>query len=134
LHNGLIDAVAVCGPRNTVLDKLKLVAVHGRDVNCGRPRDEKPRVAVLARWDMPATPKASAKSVQHGAGGALCKATGGAVLLTNKNGKPLDRAKPEVLAEGVNSKSIAARLTRQRWGETRGGFNRKLVYQPLGLA
>jgi hypothetical protein len=46
-------------------------------------------------------------------------------------------AKSEVLADGVNPKSIAAELTQQRWRETRGGFNRKLVYEPLawlGLA
>ena len=27
---------------------------------------------------------------------------------------------------------LAAELTRQRWSETRGGFNRKLVYEPWG--
>jgi hypothetical protein len=32
-HDGLIDAVAVCGPRNPVLDKLKFIAVLGRDVD-----------------------------------------------------------------------------------------------------
>ena len=32
------------------------------------------------------------------------------------------------------SKSIAARMTRSRWSHTRGGFNRKLGYPPLGLA
>ena len=42
--------------------------------------------------------------------------------------------KPEVLADGVNPNSIAARMTRARWSETRGGLNRKLVYEPLGLA
>jgi hypothetical protein len=31
----------------------------------------------------------------------------GAVQLTNENGKPLDGAKPEVVADGVNPKSIA---------------------------
>jgi len=32
-HDGLIDAAAVCGPRNPVLDKLKFIAVRGRDVD-----------------------------------------------------------------------------------------------------
>ena len=54
--------------------------------------------------------------------------------LTDENGKPLKDAKPEVLADGVNPKSIAARMTRARWSKTRGGLNRKLVYEPLGLA
>jgi hypothetical protein len=43
-------------------------------------------------------------------------------------------AKSEMLADGVNPKFIAARLTRARWSDTRGGFNRKLVYEPWGLA
>jgi hypothetical protein len=34
--------------------------------------------------------------------------------LTVANGKPVEGAKPEALADGVNPKSIAARLTRQR--------------------
>jgi hypothetical protein len=51
-----------------------------------------------------------------------------------RDNKPLDSVEPEVLADGVNPKSIAAKLTPQRWSETRGGFNRKLVYEPLGLA
>jgi hypothetical protein len=58
----------------------------------------------------------------------------GCVVLADAAGTPLKDAKPEVLADGVNPKSVAARLTRARWGETRGGFNRKLVYEPLGLA
>jgi hypothetical protein len=32
----------------------------------------------------------------------------------------------------LKSRSIAARMTRARWSDTRGGFNRKLVYEPLG--
>ena len=48
--------------------------------------------------------------------------------------KALKDAKPEVLADGVNPKNIAARMTRARWSDTRGGFNRKLDYPPLGLA
>jgi len=51
----------------------------------------------------------------------------GAVQLTDANGKPLKDATPEVLADGVNPKSIVARMTRARWSETRGGFNRKLA-------
>jgi hypothetical protein len=53
--------------------------------------------------------------------------------IIGSNGKALKDAKPEVLADGVNPKSIAARMTRARWIETRGGFNWKLDYQP-GLA
>jgi hypothetical protein len=58
----------------------------------------------------------------------------GVVQLTDENGGPLDGAKPEVLADGVNPKSIAARMTRARWSGTRGGFNRRLVYPPMTLA
>jgi len=32
-HDGLVDAVAICDPRNPVLDKLKFIAVRGRDVD-----------------------------------------------------------------------------------------------------
>ena len=35
----------------------------------------------------------------------------GAVQLTDANGKPLKDATPEVLADGVNPKSIVARMT-----------------------
>ena len=55
-------------------------------------------------------------------------------LIIGSNGKTLKDAKPEVLADGVNPKNIAARMTRARWSDTRGGFNRKLDYPPLGLA
>jgi hypothetical protein len=60
----------------------------------------------------------------------------GVLTLTDANGKPLEGVKQEISAEGANPKSIAGRLTRQRWSETRGGFNRKLAYEPawLGLA
>jgi len=54
-------------------------------------------------------------------------------LIIGSNGKALKDAKPEVLA-AVNPKSIAARMTRASWSDTRGGFNRKLDYPPLGLA
>jgi hypothetical protein len=56
------------------------------------------------------------------------------VVRTHAAGTPLKDAKPEVLADGVNPKSIAARMTRARWSDTRGGFSRKLVYELLGLA
>jgi hypothetical protein len=39
----------------------------------------------------------------------------GAVQPRDENGKPLKDAKPEVLADGVNPRSIAARMTRARW-------------------
>ena len=58
----------------------------------------------------------------------------GVLTLTDANGKPIDGVKPEALADGVNPKSIAGRLTRQRWNETRSGFNRQLDYQLLGVA
>ena len=49
-------------------------------------------------------------------------------------GTPPKDAKPEVLAEGINPKSVAARLTLARWSDTRCEFNGKLVYEPRGLA
>jgi hypothetical protein len=55
-------------------------------------------------------------------------------LIIGSIGKALKDAKPEVLADGVNPKSIAARMTRARWSDTWGRFNRKLDYPPLGLA
>ena len=58
----------------------------------------------------------------------------GILTLTDATGKPIDGVKPEALADGVNPKSIAGRLTRQRWNETRSGFNRRLGYQLLGVA
>ena len=58
----------------------------------------------------------------------------GSVVLTDAAGTPLNDAKPEVLTDGVHPKSIAARMTRAPRSDTRGGFNRKLVNEPLGLA
>jgi hypothetical protein len=58
----------------------------------------------------------------------------GCVVLTGAAGTPLKDATPGVLADGVNPKNIAARMTRARRSDTRGGFNRKLFYEPLGLA
>jgi hypothetical protein len=46
----------------------------------------------------------------------------GCLVLTDAAGTPLKDAKPEVLAEGVNPKSVAARLTLARWSDSGAGL------------
>ncbi len=58
----------------------------------------------------------------------------GQLLLTDENGLALEGAKAVALENPEAARSVAANLTQKRWRETRGGFNRRLDYRPLGIA
>lgn len=60
--------------------------------------------------------------------------TDGMLTACTEAGRPM--AKPYKLAANDDPHVIAGRLTRARWLKTNGGsdFNRRIHYQPLGIA
>lgn len=56
----------------------------------------------------------------------------GSLQLVTQDGAPLDNSPPVPLDNPEAARAVAGSLIQKRWQETRGDFNRRLVYRPLG--